>query len=234
MKYTMFPLSENALTIRFFHEVSEQVNERVHQFTLMLQKQRWEGIVDIVPTFSSLTIYYDPLFVGAYERMCERLQTALERLEQEVPPVPERTIVIPVCYGGNFGPDLPDVAEYHGLTEQEVINVHSHGTYKVFMIGFAPGFAYLGGLSLDIATPRRATPRIAVPAGSVGIAGNQTGIYPLSTPGGWQIIGRTPLSLFRPHDPEPSLLRAGDIVRFQPITEEDYRMWNDERDSCHS
>lgn len=147
---------------------------------------------------------------------------------------PSRTVVIPVCYGGEFGPDLEEVARFHGMTEDEVIAIHAQGRYRVYMIGFAPGFAYLGGLSPEIATPRRATPRTHVPAGSVGIAGNQTGVYPLATPGGWQIIGRTPLALFRPHHEEPSLLRAGDIVQFCPITEEQYRMWDDERHSSNT
>jgi inhibitor of KinA len=233
VKYTMFPLSENALTIRFSNDVNEQVNQYVHRFTFWLEQQRWEGIIDIVPAFSSLTIYYDPLVLGTYEQVCKQLQAQLERIEEATPSVQERTIIIPVCYGGEFGPDLKEVAQYHRLTEEEVIRIHSHGKYKVYMIGFAPGFAYLGGLSSKIATPRRTTPRTMIPAGSVGIAGGQTGVYPLSTPGGWQIIGRTPLQLFRPNHRQPSLLRAGDVVRFQPITEKEYRMWRNDGDTCH-
>jgi inhibitor of KinA len=160
------------------------------------------------------------------------LKTELEQMEHTAA-MNERNIVIPVCYGGEFGPDLKEVAQYHGLTEEEVIHIHSHGEYKVYMIGFVPGFAYLGGLSPKIATPRRTTPRTMIPTGSVGIAGGQTGIYPLATPGGWQIIGRTPLSLFRPNHRQPSLLRAGDIVRFQPITEKEYRMWRNDGDTYH-
>jgi inhibitor of KinA len=233
MDYTMFPLSEYAVTIRFSTKVDEAVNDYVHHAAIFLEQQKREGILDIVPTFSSVTVYYDPLVAGSCEEICEWLQTELERVEQVKAP-PSRTVVIPVCYGGEFGPDLEEVARFHGMTEDEVIAIHTQGRYRVYMIGFAPGFAYLGGLSPKIATPRRATPRTHVPAGSVGIAGSQTGVYPLATPGGWQIIGRTPLALFRPDHNEPSLLRAGDIVQFRPITEEQYRMWENEHDSSNT
>jgi inhibitor of KinA len=233
MDYTMFPLSEYAVTIRYSTKVDEAVNDYVHRVAIFLEQQKRDGILDIVPTFSSVTVYYDPLVVGGYEEMCEWLRTELERVEQ-VKATPSRTVVIPVCYGGEFGPDLEEVARFHGMTEDEVIAIHTQGRYRVYMVGFAPGFAYLGGLSPEIATPRRSTPRTLVPAGSVGIAGSQTGVYPLATPGGWQIIGRTPLALFRPHHPEPSLLRAGDIVQFRPITEEQYRMWDNEHHSSNT
>ncbi|WP_305798063.1 5-oxoprolinase subunit PxpB [Parageobacillus sp. VR-IP] len=229
MDYTMFPLSEYAVTIRFSTKVDEAVNDYVHRVAVFLEQQKKDGIFDIVPTFSSVTVYYDPPVVGNYEEMCEWLRTELERVEQVEAP-PSRIVVIPVCYGGEFGPDLEEVARFHGMTEEEVIAIHAQGRYRVYMIGFSPGFAYLGGLSPKIATPRRATPRTRVPAGSVGIAGSQTGVYPLATPGGWQIIGRTPLALFRPEHDEPSLLRAGDIVQFRPITEDEYRMWSDQHD----
>jgi inhibitor of KinA len=229
MDYMMFPLSEYAVTIRFSTKVDEAVNDYVHRVAVFLEQQKKDGIFDIVPTFSSVTVYYDPLIVGNYEEMCEWLRTELELVEQVEAP-PSRTVVIPVCYGGEFGPDLEEVARFHGMTEEEVIAIHAQGRYRVYMIGFSPGFAYLGGLSPKIATPRRATPRTRVPAGSVGIAGSQTGVYPLATPGGWQIIGRTPLALFRPEHDEPSLLRAGDVVQFRPITEDEYRMWSDQHD----
>lgn len=133
-----------------------------------------------------------------------------------------RTIIIPVCYGGEFGPDLEYVAAEHGLTPDEVIAIHTSGDYLVHMIGFAPGFPYLGGLSDKIATPRRSTPRLRVEAGTVGIGGQQTGVYPVMTPGGWQCIGRTPLALFRPMEDPPSLLTAGDRVRFASISLQEY------------
>lgn len=129
---------------------------------------------------------------------------------------------IPVCYGGELGPDLPEVAAAHGLSEEEVVEIHASADYLVYMLGFAPGFAYLGGLPKRIATPRRRTPRLSIPAGTVGIAGDQTGVYPIATPGGWQLIGRTPDPLFLPDAMPPALLRAGDIVRFRPISRAEF------------
>ena len=134
-----------------------------------------------------------------------------------------RTVSIPVCYGGEFGPDLEYVARHNNLTTDEVIHIHSSGEYLVYMIGFAPGFPFLGGLSPKIATPRRPSPRATIPAGSVGIAGMQTGVYPIETPGGWQLIGRTPQKLFLPNENPPSLLQAGDVVKFCPISFQEYQ-----------
>ncbi len=216
VEYTLFPLCEYAVTIRFSDRIDEAVNDIVHQTAARLQAERKEGIEEIAPAFSSLTVYYDPLVAGSYADVCAWLHENIGRSEQAVRRS-VRTVVIPVCYGGEFGPDLPDVARFHGISEDEVVKLHSAGRYRVYMIGFSPGFAYLGGLSPRLATPRRAVPRTKVPAGSVGIAGGQTGVYPLATPGGWQLIGRTPLRLFDPHREEPSLLAAGDIVEFRPI-----------------
>jgi inhibitor of KinA len=135
----------------------------------------------------------------------------------------QRFVEIPVCYGGEYGPDLEAVAEYHHLSTSEVVEIHSKEEYLVYMIGFAPGFPYLGGMSEEIATPRRHSPRLSIPEGSVGIAGMQTGVYPISTPGGWQLIGRTPLELFCPNENPPTLLQSGDIVKFVPISLEEYQ-----------
>ncbi|MGV3465566.1 MAG: 5-oxoprolinase subunit PxpB, partial [Heyndrickxia sp.] len=139
-----------------------------------------------------------------------------------------RVVEIPVCYGGDFGPDLETVASMNGLSTEEVIQIHSSAEYTVYMIGFAPGFPYLGGMSEKIATPRLPSPRLKIPERTVGIAGNQTGVYPIETPGGWQLIGRTPIKLFRPQDEVPSLLHAGDKVRFKPISYEEYVEWEGE------
>lgn len=141
---------------------------------------------------------------------------------QVEPSAADRIVHIPLCYGGEYGPDLSGLAFYHGLSEAEVIDLHTSRDYPVYMIGFAPGFPYLGGLDERLATPRRSVPRIQIPAGSVAIGGAQTGIYPLMTPGGWHVIGRTPLALFRPDADPPSLLQAGDIVRFVPIAPDEY------------
>ncbi|WP_128104269.1 5-oxoprolinase subunit PxpB [Paenibacillus sp. DCT19] len=150
------------------------------------------------------------------------LLSSLQELQSAAASKQARTVTIPVCYGGEFGPDLEYVGSVHALTPDEVIAIHTAGEYLVHMLGFAPGFPYLGGLSARIATPRRATPRLRVEAGTVGIGGEQTGIYPLAIPGGWQCIGRTPIALFRPDDNPPSLLTAGDRVRFTPISIQEY------------
>lgn len=149
------------------------------------------------------------------------LKDRLKRIEDQESPV-VRKVTIPVCYGGDYGPDLAFVAQYNNLSEREVIHLHSSGTYPVYMIGFAPGFPYLGGLPKQLNAPRRPSPRASIPAGSVGIAGSQTGVYPISTPGGWQLIGRTPIKLFQPERKEPSVLSAGDIVVFKPITDNEF------------
>lgn len=229
MEYTLFPLCEYAVTVRFASYIDEAVNDIVHETVARLQGERKEGIKEIVPAFSSLTVYYDPVVAGNYADVCAWLRENIGSTGQATRHS-TRTIVIPVCYGGEFGPDLADVARFHGMTEDEVVALHSSGRYRVYMIGFSPGFAYLGGLSPRLATPRRPVPRTTVPAGSVGIAGGQTGVYPLATPGGWQLIGRTPLRLFDPHREKPSLLSAGDIVEFRRITAEEFARWREEHD----
>lgn len=173
-----------------------------------------------MPGYATVTVYYQPWRVP-YQSLCEELER-LNRQRETAAPDPPRTVEIPVCYGGAFGPDLEAVAEAHGLSPAAVIRRHGRPLYRVYFLGFLPGFAYLGGLPASLATPRRATPRIAVPAGSVGIAGAQTGVYPIESPGGWQIIGQTPSCLFDPARRPPALLRAGDRVKFTAVTAEEY------------
>ena len=172
------------------------------------------------PAFTTVTIHYDPRQCS-FARIREAAEKRLSALDVSQLPPPRR-VSIPVCYGGEFGEDLDFVAQQHGLSSEQVIEIHSGADYLVHLLGFAPGFPYLGGMSPRIATPRRARPRIKTPAGSVGIAGEQTGVYPIETPGGWQLIGRTPWALFRPQDDPPTLLLPGDIVRFTPITAEEF------------
>ena len=194
------------------------------------------GLVEYVPAFASVAVHYDPYqiwkkrtasekgHVSLFETVCGRLERKLEELTDDALEgnLSSRHVKIPVLYGGEHGPDLTDVARLHAMTEEEIVAIHSGGSYKVYMIGFAPGFPYLGGMSERIASPRHQTPRTVIPAGSVGVAGRQTGIYPLATPGGWQLIGRTPFVLFNPHREKPSLLQAGDRVTFVPITRAEY------------
>jgi inhibitor of KinA len=183
------------------------------------------GVHDIVPAYATLALHYDPAAMGAgaspYETLCDIIANWLQT-QSTVAAAVGRQIEIPVCYEGDFGPDLDELARAAGLSREEVTALHSAATYHVHMLGFVPGFAYLGGLDARIAMPRRDTPRAHVPAGSVAIAGQQTGVYPLDTPGGWRIIGRTPLHLFQPDRSPPSLLNAGDQVRFVQISAVDF------------
>lgn len=189
-------------------------------------------MIETVPAFASVAVHYDPREVpdddtspsderSSYERFAAAVAASLRDLTEESLPEP-RTVEIPVCYGNEYGPDLDEVARQHQLSPEAVVALHVGGTYRVYMLGFAPGFPYLGGLAPAIATPRRAEPRTAVPAGSVGIGGSQTGIYPLVLPGGWQLIGRTPLRLFDPAREPPTLLAVGDAVRFRSITPNEF------------
>ncbi|MBT2282323.1 5-oxoprolinase subunit PxpB [Paenibacillus polymyxa] len=214
------PLGEAAVIIQCGDQLSDAVQRRVISVCALLEKSTLPAMIEWVPSYTSVTVFYDP-FISSYPQLCKILLQQLNQMKESVQDKP-RTVTIPVCYGGEWGPDLDYVASEHGLTPEEVIAIHTSGDYLVHMIGFAPGFPYLGGLSEQIATPRRATPRLRVEAGTVGIGGKQTGIYPVNTPGGWQCIGRTPLRLFRPGENIPSLLAAGDRVRFEQITMQDY------------
>lgn len=185
------------------------------------------GFIDLVPAFVSVVVHYDPIVAARdgnatpYDRVMDHLRDRLAGLRVEELAAP-RLVEIPVCYGGDLGPDLDDVARAHDLTADEVVALHAGADYLVHMIGFMPGFAYLGGLPERIATPRRKTPRTAVPAGTVGIGGRQTGVYPLVSPGGWNLIGRTPVKIFDIARDEPTLLLTGDRVRFQPISRAEF------------
>ena len=214
-------LGDRAILVRLGQSIDETSFCQVQSLLRHLENFTHPAIVECVPAFVSLTIHYDPLR-GTFDEVCLHLKAAIESVDVTQSFL-DRVIEIPVCYGGEFGEDLEFVAQHHGLSENEVIALHSSAEYLVHMIGFAPGFPYLGGLPERIRTPRRATPRLRIPAGSVGLAGGQTGIYPLATPGGWQLIGRTPRALFKPSDRPPSLLVAGDQVRFRPISAAEFR-----------
>ncbi|TVT39037.1 5-oxoprolinase subunit PxpB [Hymenobacter setariae] len=222
-----FPLGDAAVVVQFGESISLATHLAIQSLNDYLGQQPFAGLRECVPAFTTLTVYYDPWLVSEqghylpYERVCAVLQQRL----LSAPPAPiviYHTVEIPVCYGGDLGPDLAAVAQYTGLMPAEVIARHSAPEYLVYMLGFAPGFPYLGRLDARLATPRRAEPRTLVPAGAVGIAGAQTGIYSLPTPGGWQLIGRTPLRLFDPAANPPTLLRAGQHLRFVPISETEF------------
>lgn len=201
-------------------EIAFENHQRVLKLLRLLQSEPIDGIRNFHPAYSSLLIKFDPLRLD-HDKLKSRLIPYLDRLDQESLPAP-RQIEIPVCYGGEFGPDLKDVAEMHGMSAAQVIELHSSPIYVVYFLGFAPGFAYLGGLPEALTTARLETPRAKVPRGSVGIGGNQTGVYPYATPGGWRLIGRTPVPMFHRHTNPMSLLQIGDQVRFRATSENEF------------
>lgn len=211
---------DSAITVEFGNEISAEINACVHALDKALHKKNILGIVETVPTFRSLLIIYDPCITGG-----EKLKAKITKLCGDLEASSEgrkRIIEIPVLYGGEYGEDLKDVAEINKLTEDEVVKIHSGTDYLIYMLGFLPGFAYLGGLDPRLHTPRLDSPRTCIPAGSVGIGGAQTGVYPLASPGGWQLLGRTPVSVFDRQRQEPILYRAGDLVHFVPISPAEY------------
>ncbi|ANS73274.1 kinase inhibitor [Paenibacillus yonginensis] len=235
----ILPLGDSALVIKFGDAIDLETHKRIRQLSEYLEHHPFAGMTEYVPAFTTVTIYYDPWKVAAesasadgdvrqspFEAVKAAALNLLLELKDTDSAAPA-TVRIPVCYGGELGPDLEEVAAVNGLTREEVISIHSSADYLVYMLGFAPGFAYLGGMSGRIATPRRQTPRLAIPAGTVGIAGEQTGVYPIETPGGWQLIGRTPIRLFVPDRTPPTVLKAGDLVRFYPISRQEYEEWEE-------
>lgn len=210
---TISPVGDSALLIELGNSIDLALNQRVHALARQLQAAQLPGICAIVPAYANLLVHYDPLLLD-YEQVEHWALAMIEQPTAQLGAAVTRCIEIPVHYGGEAGPDLAHVAAHCGLSEAEVIARHSNAIYQVYMMGFTPGFAYLGGLDPTLATPRLATPRVRVPAGAVGIAGNQTGIYPVASPGGWQLIGQTPLHLFDPQADPPTLLAPGDEVRF--------------------
>ncbi|NDK57462.1 5-oxoprolinase subunit PxpB [Pontibacter fetidus] len=225
----MYPLGDAAVVLQFGDTIATETHNLVRSFATYLQLHPFRGLIEFVPAFTTVTVYYNPWILAEqdtlspYERIQVLMLDMLRHLKKESQVYTSREVNIPVCYGGKFGPDLAYVANHNHLTPEEVIAIHTSGSYQVYMIGFAPGFPYLGGLDERIAAPRKKTPRAVIPAGSVGIAGRQTGIYPIQTPGGWQLIGCTPLALFNPNRKQPSLLQAGDTVKFVAITPDEFK-----------
>jgi inhibitor of KinA len=227
----ILPLGDRAAVIEVADRVGEAVTARVRALFELLQSARIPGVREVVPSFCSVTLHYDPRALWElrergegstpFELLRERLARVLERFEARAP-VEGRLLEIPVCYGGDYGEDLGTLALAHELAPSRLVELHAAPVYFVGMLGFMPGFPYLCGLDERLITPRRSTPRPRVPAGSVAIGGEHTGIYPLESPGGWHIVGRTPISLFDPAAEPPSLLLAGDRVRFVPISPKEF------------
>lgn len=221
-KVRILDCGDCAVTVEFGNEISPETGKAVKKLDDVIKTDAKKGITETIPTFRSLTVVYSPTVIS-HKKLISYLGTAIERSKKTSGGNEEKTIhIIPICYDGEFAEDLPDVARLNGLTEEEVVNIHTGTDYLIYMIGFLPGFAYLGGLDKRIETPRLDSPRTKIPAGSVGIGGNQTGIYPLASPGGWRLIGKTPLLPFAPEREEPILYKSGEYIRFEKITREEF------------
>ena len=216
-------MGDRAVLVELGDDISPQINQKVRGLYIGTKGHRIKGIKDLVPSYRSLMVVYDPLIISldSLESQMNEIWNALDDARLPDP----RTVEIPVVYGDKYGPDLEWIADYHKMTPQDVIRLHTQPTYQVYMIGFMPGYPYMGEVPDELVTPRRKTPRTHVPRGSVGIAQKQTGIYPVASPGGWQIIGRTPVRLFDPQGKPPSFLEMGDRVKFFVITEQERLRW---------
>lgn len=215
------PVGDCALAASFGSEIKPEINRRIRQLISRLEEEKVPGLVELVPTYCSLLVQYDPE-VYSYRALCKKIRAYARADNGQQASAIVRVVELPVVYGGEFGPDIDFVCRHTGFTEEELIRLHSGTDYLVYMLGFIPGFTYLGGMDSRLATPRLKTPRTLIPAGSVGIAGAQTGTYPADSPGGWQIIGRTPLLLYDGSKTPPTLLTAGDYVRYVPVTAEEF------------
>lgn len=209
-----------AVTVAFAQELSPRISRKIRFLADKIQSTGIRGIRETVPAFCSLTIYYEPLVLS--RRRLEKIVLHLLGTYREDDRAGRRVFRIPVCYEGEFAPDMADVCRLTGLLEQQVITLHTGTDYLIYMLGFLPGFPYLGGMDPRLEAPRLETPRTRIPAGAVGIGGKQTGIYPLDSPGGWRLIGRTPATVYDPHRPEPILYQAGDYIRFYSISAGDF------------
>ncbi|WP_010677263.1 5-oxoprolinase subunit PxpB [Bacillus timonensis] len=219
MDFDILPVGDMALQIFFKAPISETLQSQIQQTTKQIEKRKIQGVIELVPAFQSITVYYNPNLTS-YKNLSLHVFEICQKRLAEGTSSSKKVIFIPTCYDGE---DLENVARRNGLSTEEVISIHSSVDYLIYMIGFLPGFPYLKGLPKKLTTPRLSNPRLKVPKGSVGIGGDQTGIYPLESPGGWNLIGRTPVPLFTPASSEPFLLKAGDFLRFMPVSTEEYR-----------
>lgn len=218
MDFDILPVGDMALQIFYKRPSSRDLQRQIQQTTKHIEKKNIPGVNELVPAFQSITVYYNPILI-TYKNLSSQVSEICKGISTEEITLVKKVITIPTYYDGD---DLKNVARGHGLSTEEVISIHSSVDYLVYMIGFLPGFPYLKGLPTKLATPRLSSPRLKVPKGAVGIGGDQTGVYPLESPGGWNLIGRTPVPLFNPEKPNPFLLKAGDYLRFMPITSEEY------------
>jgi inhibitor of KinA len=227
--YQIYPIGDQGITLDYGGEMSETVNKKIFQLYNLLKNWQSDAVLDIIPAYHSISIIYDLFKIkklagehSAYQYIEMKLRLTEALIKDQTNEFQERRVTIPVCYDSSLAPDLHELASSHHLSIEEIIEIHCSRTYRIYMIGFLPGFAYMGTVDSRIASPRRASPRMNVPAGSVGIAGTQTGIYPFVSPGGWQLIGQTPLLLFDATKDMPTLLEPGDQVSFDAISLEEF------------
>lgn len=221
MKPTISPVGDRAISIDFGQVIDPTINRHIRQTIERIKELQLDGIIELVPTYCALLVEYDAMLYS-YSEICNIIEPTLEEGMTNTTNELVTVVEVPTVYGGEFGPDLRFVASHNHLSEDEVISIHSGTDYLVYMLGFIPGFTYLGGMDPRIATPRLSSPRTLIPAGSVGIAGEQTGTYPSDSPGGWQIIGRTPVTMYDMSKAQAALLKAGDYVRYVPIDESEF------------
>ncbi len=214
-KPKIVPLGDSSVLVQFGEEMDLAINQRVHALANLVEVSSTPGFIETVPSYATLLVGYDPLIIS-FTQVRDFLREKMSQAEEAVARKPKQ-VGVPVRYGGEYGIDLESVARHLRLQVEDVIRIHSQKTYTVYMMGFTPGFPYMGKLDDALVMPRLETPRVRVPAGTVAIAGSQTGIYPIASPGGWRLIGWTPLTLFDPHADAPFLFAPGDEVKFIPV-----------------
>lgn len=220
MSVKYLPCGDCGITVHFGSEINEEINSRVTRFTAAAENAKITGVTEYIPAFCSVTVIYDPLETTQKELIKQLKKVRKNRTAgNDFKPVLYR---IPVCYDDEFAPDIDSVEKITGLTKEEIIDIHTSRDYPIYMLGFLPGFPYLGNMDARITAPRLETPRVKIPRGSVGIGGNQTGIYPSDSPGGWRLIGKTPVRVYDERKTDPILYRAGDYIRFVKISKEDF------------
>lgn len=219
-KIKLLTAGDSSILLQFGNTIDPAINRKIAATVQLMREQHINGVTDVIPAFCSLLINYDPRVIS-YEQIKRRME-ALVKIDVTAGDTRKRVLEIPVCYGGEYGPDIQNIADHAGLSVEEVIQIHTSRDYLIYMLGFLPGFTYLGGLDERIHTPRLANPRIRIPAGSVGIGGSQTGIYPMDSPGGWQLMGMTPVKTYDPDREVPILVEAGDYIRFVAIDEDEF------------